>query len=1084
MANYDKDIILSVDLNTEAVEAKAERLTNDLTRVFERSRRSFSVSDQFKHLMVSMDRLIRRSQDLRDRIRQIRNESQLGTTAEQQHLNELIQEREQEIANARIQTGADYIRTQERILELDREIRDARTAANAANQAQQQNQPDYGNLIEQLNVVNNQMTVLKDKAMDLGGIGAIDRWGASFMRVAGTIRAGFSQIINDLRNFPLLLDSIFNGQFRLAFLNLGNIFHTLGDNLLRLKNTIASVIASLAKLTVTGVIKGLKALASYAAKAATNLAKMAGSNIKKGILSLGNAIKSLGKHTKSSNNMLQVGFKQFIRYGLGMRSVFTLIRKLRRAFIEGLESLGEYDVEFGNTITKFKESLVTLKNSFASAFAPVVQVVLPILTQLIDKLSQAFTLLGKFLAALTGKTSFTQATRAQKQYKNAVDKTGKAVKEAKRELYGFDEITKQQDDTASTGGTGDTGPDSDDIVGGFKTVPIDGWLKDLADKIRNFFKSKDWIGLGTFLGESINSVFQKAKDFLDNPALLNRIYEIIDAITTTFNSLVSSINWELIGSTFASGINLIVNAANRLVTGIDWKTIGVSIATGLNGLISNINWNNIANLLSNGINSVFSVIGGFVRTFDWKGTASKIASAFNNMIKNINWAEAGKVVSDAIKNIFSGLAKTLEDINWKEFGEKVKEFLVNIDWAGIAQALFEAIGAALGGLAAFLWGLIEDAWNSVVGWFKDATKDGGKEAISGLFNGIVEALKNVGQWIKDHIFKPFIDGFKNAFEMNSPSKKMAEMGKYVIQGLLNGILSIIKNIGSWIKENIFGPIKKGLSTVFGIAGGIAKNLVEVGKSIVGGIKNGASNAWNTVSSVFSKGVDNIRALFKVDWASVGATVVRGIHNGVSNLWGNVTGFFSRAVQNIRSFFTNTNWYSIGTNICNGIRNGLANGVNAVVQTAKNVASRVLNSVKSFLGIRSPSTIFRDEVGKMIPAGLAIGIDDNASKAINSVNELGKSITSEAMGIKVPAIAAGNVVPYNSTNSSTTAQNSMIESMLSKLAPIIQSALMNAISESDGFDVTFNVNGDPNKLFTVVREKGLQFQQMTGKPVFD
>ena len=313
---------------------------------------------------------------------------------------------------------------------------------------------------------------------------------------------------------------------------------------------------------------------------------------------------------------------------------------------------------------------------------------------------------------------------------------------------------------------------------------------------------------------------------------------------------------------------------------------------------------------------------------------------------------------------------------------------------------------------------------------------------------------------------------------------MAKMGKYVIEGLLNGIATIMKNIGSWIKEHIFGPIKQGLSTVFGIAGGISKNLVEVGKSIVGGIKNGASNAWNTVSSVFSKGVDNIKALFKVDWIGVGATVVRGINNGITNLWGNVTGFFSRAVQNIKSFFTNTNWYSIGSNICNGIRNGLANGANYVVQTAKNVASRVLNAAKRFLGIRSPSTVFRDEVGKMISAGLAVGIDDNATKAINSVSELGKSITSEAMGIKVPAIAAGNVVPYNSTNNSTTAQNSMIDSMLSKLAPIIQGALLNAISESDGFDVNFNVNGDPNKLFTVVREKGLQYQQMTGKPVFD
>ena len=538
MANYDKDIILSVDLDTNAVEAKADRLTNDLTRVFERARRSFSVSDQFKHLMVNMDRLIRRSQDLRNRIEQARNAATSEITEEQQALTEAENRRSQLVASVSTQTGETLRRSLQEIFEIESRLPELQRRAAEANAAQQQNQPDYGNLIEQLNVVNNQMTVLKDKAMDLGGLGTIDRWGASFTRVFGTIRSGIQQVFG-------------NG--------VRGALHILEDNLLRLKNSATRAASSLAKLTVSGAVKGLKSLASHASKAATSLAKMAGSSIKKGITSLSSAIRGLGKHTKSSNNMLQVGFKQFIRYGLGMRSVFTLIRKLRTALIEGLENLGNYDTEFGSTITRFKEALETLKNSFASAFAPVIQVVLPILTQFIEKLSSVVSLVGKFIAALTGKTSFTQATRAQKQYKKAVDATGKSVKEAKKELYGFDEITKQQDDTASNSGSNSPDTGSDDIVGGFKTVPIEGWLKDLADKIRNFFKSKDWVGLGTFLGESINKVFQKAKDFLDNPTLLNRIYEIIDAITTAFNSLVSTIDWELIGSTFASGINLIIH---------------------------------------------------------------------------------------------------------------------------------------------------------------------------------------------------------------------------------------------------------------------------------------------------------------------------------------------------------------------------------------------------------------------------------------------------------------------------------------------------------------------------------------------
>ena len=86
----------------------------------------------------------------------------------------------------------------------------------------------------------------------------------------------------------------------------------------------------------------------------------------------------------------------------------------------------------------------------------------------------------------------------------------------------------------------------------------------------------------------------------------------------------------------------------------------------------------------------------------------------------------------------------------------------------MADSFFEAIGSALGGLAAFLWGLIEDAWNSVVDWWHEVAYEDGKFTIKGLLNGIADALKSIGQWIKEHIFQPFIDGFKKAFVCSDP----------------------------------------------------------------------------------------------------------------------------------------------------------------------------------------------------------------------------------------------------------------------------------------------------------------------------
>nr|DAZ06215.1 MAG TPA: hypothetical protein [Caudoviricetes sp.] len=68
----------------------------------------------------------------------------------------------------------------------------------------------------------------------------------------------------------------------------------------------------------------------------------------------------------------------------------------------------------------------------------------------------------------------------------------------------------------------------------------------------------------------------------------------------------------------------------------------------------------------------------------------------------------------------------------------MQELLVNIDWNGVVSRLSEAIGAAFGGFAAFLWGLIGDAWKKVVQWWKDTAYKDGKFTISGLLNGIVD----------------------------------------------------------------------------------------------------------------------------------------------------------------------------------------------------------------------------------------------------------------------------------------------------------------------------------------------------------
>src|SRR5690606_4091618 len=82
----------------------------------------------------------------------------------------------------------------------------------------------------------------------------------------------------------------------------------------------------------------------------------------------------------------------------------------------------------------------------------------------------------------------------------------------------------------------------------------------------------------------------------------------------------------------------------------------------------------------------------------------------------------------------------------------------------------------------------------------------GQFTIKGLLQGILEGIKNIGKWIKDNIFKPFIDGFKAAFGIHSPSTVMKEMGTFLMEGLFEGITSLVDKV-----VEIFTDIKNKIS---------------------------------------------------------------------------------------------------------------------------------------------------------------------------------------------------------------------------------------------------------------------------------
>ena len=96
-------------------------------------------------------------------------------------------------------------------------------------------------------------------------------------------------------------------------------------------------------------------------------------------------------------------------------------------------------------------------------------------------------------------------------------------------------------------------------------------------------------------------------------------------------------------------------------------------------------------------------------------------------------------------------------------------------------------------------------------------------------------------------------------------------------------------------------------------------------------------------------------------------------------------------KSIKDTVTNTDWKKIGKNILDGIMSGIKDFGNTVKDTAKKLVDKVKNSVKDFFGIKSPSRLMRDEVGKFIPQGIAVGIEADTDCALNSIDIMNEEI---------------------------------------------------------------------------------------------
>ena len=174
-------------------------------------------------------------------------------------------------------------------------------------------------------------------------------------------------------------------------------------------------LASSAKGAVSDAVRKMPSIGT-AARAAAGVAKKAISTgltaplkaAKKPILSLASALKSklikafsgLTGASKGSHNSLLKNLGTMLRYAVGVRTLFALINKLQKAFVDGMQNLVKYSSETNASMSLLMNSTNQLKNSVAAAGAPILNALAPALNTIIQMCINAANAVNQLFSAL------------------------------------------------------------------------------------------------------------------------------------------------------------------------------------------------------------------------------------------------------------------------------------------------------------------------------------------------------------------------------------------------------------------------------------------------------------------------------------------------------------------------------------------------------------------------------------------------------------------------------------------------------------------------------------------------------------
>lgn len=407
----------------------------------------------------------------------------------------------------------------------------------------------------------------------------------------------------------------------------------------------------------------------------------------------------------------------------------------------------------------------------------------------------------------------------------------------------------------------------------------------------------------------------------------------------------------------------------------------------------------------NNLNDVYEAIHVIQGELDITGTTAKEASttltgSFNAMKASFQDVLGALALGEGLEPALQGLAGTVSTFLFGNLIPMIGNILAQlpgmlITFVQIALPQFVQMGTdminslASGfdfGMDGF-WANFSEMINVFLTDYLPQFLETGVSLITELTNGLISALPNVitgmGE-ILDTMLVICFDALPKILQAGYDIIKNLAMGIWNnLPAITKSIVDVLDKLLRTILDNLPQFLEKGIELIGRMAMGIWNNLPQIISTLTNLLIALIRKIGEYLPQFLQKGVELI------------GKMLAGIVQKAPELIAKLPAIIVQILASIGRF--TAEFVSMGGQLLMGLARGIAGAVKNVISSAIDACKSVVNKVKSFFGIHSPSRVFA-EIGEFLNLGLAEGIEDNIKPVQNAMEEVAKetqrSFTSE------------------------------------------------------------------------------------------